>query len=220
MNQQQPRKYTVPSCEVENVTNVYNKIASKFSDSRPQFTVNGWGWPGNFLIKNTKNGDNILDIGCGGGRIGEVCTEIKRKYIGYDSSEVFVQICKDKGLKAVVGDMCELPFEDEFFDNITMIASFHHLATVERRRQALNEMHRVLKKGGKILCSVWSKNQPEKTRRVFTHYGDTIVPWNKIHQRYYYIFMIEEIKNLFTDAKFTILSHSWECGNEVFVIEK
>ena len=53
------------------------------------------------------------------------------------------------------------------------------------------------------MLSVWSKTQPEKTKRKFSAWGDTLVPWKnlkgEIFERYYYIFRLDEIKQLFLD---------------------
>ena len=70
------------------------------------------------------------------------------------------------------------------------VASFHHLSTVERRITALREFYRVLKPGGKVVISVWSIQQPKKTRRTFHKYGDTMVKWDQhgeIFERYYHL---------------------------------
>jgi SAM-dependent methyltransferase len=142
---------------------------------------------------------------------------------GIDSSKEFVKICKSKNLDVIEGDMCNLPFNDKQFDAILSIASFHHLSTHERRNIAIREMERILKPSGLILLSVWSINQPEKTRRKFHNYGDTLVSWNKdgdIYQRYYYIFEIEEIKQYFIKNNLTIVKHIWDYGNEIFFLKK
>jgi len=58
-------------------------------------------------------------------------------------------------------------------------------------------MKRLVKPGSNILLSVWSINQPKKTRRKFYKYGDNIVMWNNygtIYERYYYIFNLDEIR--------------------------
>jgi len=71
--------------------------------------------------------------------------------------------------------------------------------------------------------SIWSITQPSKTRRVFTQYGDTIVPWKNpsgTYERYYYIFEIDEICSLFKDAGFKMISHYWDTGNEIFELTK
>ena len=88
--------------------------------------------------------------------------------------------------------------------------------------KALLEMKRILKPNGKILLSIWSKDQPVKTRRKFDNYGTQMVPWKskeKTIYRYYYIFKIDEINELFEKAQLKVVSHLWECGNEVFILE-
>ena len=89
-------------------------------------------------------------------------------------------------------------------------------------------MKRVLKINGKILLSIWSINQPNKIKRKFYHYGDTIVNWNTnrkdnknnfiIIPRYYYIFELNEIKNLLKQH-FTITNYFWDTGNEIFELK-
>ena len=108
-------------------------------------------------------------------------------------------------------------------DAILCIAVFHHLSNYENRLNALFEMKRLLKPNGKILLSVWSINQPSKTRRTFNNYGNNIVLWDnngKIYERYYYIFQIDELKNLFKKTGLTIIKHEYNCGNEIFTLIK
>ena len=38
--------------------------------------------------------------------------------------------------------------------------------------------------------------------------------------RFYYIFKIKELMDLFNKAGLTILEHKWDCGNEVFILQK
>jgi ubiquinone/menaquinone biosynthesis C-methylase UbiE len=119
--------------------------------------------------------------------------------------------------------MTELPFENNSFDVILSVASFHHLNNERNRNKALQEMKRVLQPGGAVLLYVWSKNQPAKTKRTFENYGDVLVPWKsndgKIYNRYYYIFQIEEIKELIEKNGFIIQKHIWDYGNEIFVLK-
>ena len=201
--------------ETKLVTQPYNQIASHFNTTR----VLHWTWITDY-INRLPQFSKILDIGCGSGRN---MTYPDMDFVGIDSCKEFIKICTDKNLQVAHGDMCMLPFRTANFDNILSIASFHHLSTVERRIQALGEMYRVLKPGGTILISVWSINQPKKTRRTFDKYGDTIVNWvkhDKVYERYYYIFQIPELLHLFEVANFKILSHIWDCGNEVFILRR
>ena len=203
------------------VADVYNKIATDFKNTRHY----KWEWVTKF-VDNLKrdNTVNVLDIGCGAGRNIISYSDDTVKIKGIDLSREFVHICKNEGLDVDLGDMIRMPYADEQFDNLLVIASFHHLETVKIREDALREMWRILKPNGTALISVWSKNQPNKTKRKFDTFGDQMVSWKNLsgieYFRYYYIFEIEELKSLFIDANFEIISHSWECGNEVFIIEK
>lgn len=192
----------------------YEKISEHFHNTR-QYQ---WKWIIEFHNEIKKN-SLILDVGCGNGRNMKFENQ---HFIGIDNCHNLIKICKEQNLNVILLDMCKTLFLNNSFDYITMIASFHHLSTEERRLQCLNEMYRILKSDGVILLSVWSINQPKKINRNFI-YGDNIVPWNKrgeIIERYYYIFKINEIKNLFQKCKFKIKKHFWDCGNEIFLLVK
>lgn len=202
------------SIEKTNVKQVYDEIAEHFNITRSY----AWEWIKTFIEDNNLQQQNkkVIDIGCGNGR------NLLKHFIGIDNSHSFVKMCKQKGYNVMNCDMCSIPLQSNSFDAILSIASFHHLSTTSRQIQALQEMKRLVKENGKILFSVWSKKQPEKTRRIF-EYGNVMVPWNKngkIYQRYYYIFKVEELKKLFEIVGLTIISHIWDCGNEVFILTK
>ena len=193
--------------ENELVQNSYNLISDEFKSTR----VYTWKWTDEFMEKIKKN-STVLDIGCGTGR------NLMYKGINTIGIDISIKQLNNCESQVINCNMCLLPFRDNIFDNIIIIASFHHLSTVERRHKALLEMKRTIKSGGQILLSVWSINQPLKTRRKFTSYGDTIVNWRNI-PRYYYIFEINELKILLSEY-FTIVKHCWDTGNEIFTLIK
>ena len=159
-------------------------------------------------------------MGCGNGRN---MTYKNFKFIGIDNCNKFIEICRDKNLEVINSNMIELPFKNDIFDSIICIASFHHLYYREDKISALKEMKRVVKIGGKILLSVWSKQQPDKTKKNFSNYGNNIVTWNKygkVYERYYYIFKIDELYTLLKICGLTVISHEKYCGNEVFTLLK
>ena len=100
------------------------------------------------------------------------------------------------------------------------IASFHHLSNNENRIKALLEMKRIIKDDGQIIISVWSINQPKKTRVTFENYGDNMVYWKNKHARYYYIFKLDEIRTLVHTAGLIIIDSYYDCGNEIFILKK
>ena len=198
----------------------YDLIAEHFKNTR----VFTWKWTDNFM-ETINNNSIILDIGSGNGRNTKYNNHI---ILGLDISFEQLKMNNEKGY-SLHSDMINIPFKDNTFDAIISIASFHHLKNVEERDMCLKEMNRILKTGGKILLSIWSINQPEKTKRKFINYGDTIVNWNTnrkdqngnfiIIPRYYYIFKINEIKELI-EKYFIIEKYYWDCGNEIFEMFK
>ena len=167
-----------------NVQDSYDKIAKHFSVTR----VFTWKWTDNFINSLSKSSFSqsspspsslsqssfVLDIGSGTGRNMNYCGHT---IFGIDLSLEQLKQCSNS--KSIIqANMINIPFKNSTFDAIISIASFHHLSTISERHQCLKEMKRVLKPNGNILLSVWSINQPNKTKRKFDKYGDTIVNWN------------------------------------------
>lgn len=194
------------------VKDVYEVIAKHFSVTR----VYTWGWITSFIEKLQSN-STIYDIGCGNGRNMNFPNQ---NFIGIDNCSNFLDICKRNGKNVINSNMTKIDLPDNSADAIICIAAFHHLSTIENRIKALNEMYRLIKPNKKILLSVWSINQPKKTRVTFNKYGNSIVKWNNIYERYYYIFNNNEIKQLFKIANLKLLQHNYDCGNEIFILTK
>ena len=204
--------------EQTNVKDVYEKIASHFSNTRTY----SWLWITEFLEGINYKNENALiyDLGCGNGRN---MNYKNLKFIGIDNCESFIKICKNKNLNVIKSDITNTLLPSNSADAIICIAVIHHLVSEENRIRALLEIKRLIKPGGKILLSVWSINQPKKTRRNFKSYGNNIVIWNnygETYDRFYYIFKIDELKMLIKKAGLYILNHTYDCGTEIFVLLK
>ena len=201
--------------ETTYVKEVYEEIASHFSNTRSY----KWSWVIDFL-DSLKTDSVVYDLGCGNGRNMD---HGSLKFIGIDNCENFVSICKSKNLSVINSNITKIPLNNNSADAIICIAVFHHLSSTENRIQSLLEMKRLIKPGGKILISTWSINQPQKTRRTFNNYGNNIVLWNsygKVYERYYYIFKLDEIKELIKKVGLIIINYEYSCGNEVFSLMK
>lgn len=198
--------------ELTNVKNIYEQISSEFDVTRTY----KWSWINDYL-NTLPNNSLICDIGCGNGRN---MNSPNHKFIGIDNCTGFLNICKKQNLNVIESNMTDIKLKSNSIDHIICIASFHHLSNNENRLKSLHEMKRILKnKNSTILLSVWSINQPKKTRVTFNHYGDTMVPWKNKHDRYYYIFKIDEVKELFIKAGLELIEHKYDCGNEIFILK-
>ena len=109
--------------------------------------------------KFIKSKNKILDIGCGKGFfIKRIYHNFKDtiKYYGVDISEVAINLAKNYFPKAkyktVVGE--DLPFENNFFDYIQIIATLEH---VLNPKKIIKEAYRVLKKGGYLYIVIHKK---------------------------------------------------------------
>lgn len=201
--------------EKDYVKNVYENIAERFNHTRSY----KWDWINDFL-NQYKDNSLIYDLGCGNGRN---MNYDNLRFIGVDNCNNFINICKSKNLNVINSNIIDIPLQNDSADAIICIAVLHQLSNEINRIKALTEMKRLVKPGGKILLSVWSINQPQKTRRKFNNYGNNIVLWNnygKIYERYYYIFKLDEIKTLFKKAGLLMIDYKYNCGNEIFTLMK
>jgi len=88
----------------------------------------------------------VLDAGCGSG---DWATLIAAPEVfGVDSSEAAVAAARVRGVEAVVGDVADLPFEDESFDVVMCNAVLYHLPVPNA---GLREFARVLRAGGRFV---------------------------------------------------------------------
>lgn len=70
-----------------------------------------------------------------------------------------LSVCTKNSSSVFQCDCLYIPVRDNSIDGCISIAVIHHLATDERRVQAISEMIRVLRVDGKCLIYVWAKDQ-------------------------------------------------------------
>jgi len=197
------------SIEEKNVKNVYNNIADEFDDSR----YRPWSCVESFL-DDVPSCSIIGDIGCGNGK--NMLYRSDCINYGCDFSEKLVEICKNKKLNVIEGDILNIPFEDNSFDYTICIAVIHHLSSEDKRKRAIEELKRVTKSDGKILILVWAFEQEPDSKRQFTE-QDNMIDWrdkkgNLLGKRYYYVFKENELESL-VDKTDLIIKSFYEKSN-------
>lgn len=195
----------------------YEEIAEDFSETRNKAL-----WPE--LVKFTsavKDGESVLDVGCGNGRLAKLFVERYVKYIGIDNNQRLIEIASKnyelriKNYEFLVGDILQLDkvVEDKF-NYVFCVAVLHHLPGKELRIQALKQLRKRLKPDGKIILTVWNLWPQTKFRKLIIKYsllkligrnamdwGDILFPWKnkkgeKISERYYHAFALGELKRI------------------------
>nr|XP_016460603.1 PREDICTED: alkylated DNA repair protein alkB homolog 8-like isoform X2 [Nicotiana tabacum] len=159
---------STPEIEKKYVHGVYDAIAPHFSSTR--FAK----WPKvSAFLNSLSPGSLILDAGCGNGKYLGLNPDCF--FIGCDISAALINICADRGHEVLVADAVNLPYRTGYGDAAISIAVLHHLSTEDRRRKAVEELVRVVKKGGCILITVWAREQEDTS---------LVEKWTPLNQRY------------------------------------
>jgi len=105
--------------------------------------------------------DIVLEVGFGAGQGIKLAAEKASdgRVIGIDLSEMMVRVATRRNAQAVKagrvalaqGNMTALPFEDQYFDKVMTIHTFYFWS---EPAQALGELYRVLKPGGRLVITL------------------------------------------------------------------
>ncbi|KAL1517167.1 hypothetical protein ABEB36_000966 [Hypothenemus hampei] len=144
--------------EKMHVHKVYDNIANHFSNTRHK------PWPNVMdFVQSFDSGDFLVDVGCGNGKY--LSNNTHTFEIGCDRSANLIEICRNRKFEAFLTDCLSIPIRDNCIDGVISIAVIHHLANESRRLQAIQEIVRILKKGGKALIYVWAHEQVKNKQK-------------------------------------------------------
>lgn len=201
---------------VQKTRDDYNKIAKHFAITRRH------AWPEfDQFSAFIKNGQRVLDWGCGSGRLMSFLENRGVEYFGTDQSDELLKIARRQYADIVkVGRAHfystarrEKRFPDAYFDLVFMIASFFHLPDEASRLSLLRTIFRELKSGGRLVILVWNLGsewaaaKKKEWKQIGEH--DFLIPWKNPAgevevERYYHHFTPEELTSLLEQAGFTL----------------
>lgn len=121
----------------------------------------------------------VIDAGCGTGRLAPLLVEHGLEYTGVDGSSGMLDVARalHPDLPFRVGDLAELPAEDASVDGVLAWYSIIHTASWDLRTVML-EFRRVLRTGGFLLLGFQSG---EGERHISSAYGHDVALTAVLH---------------------------------------
>ncbi|NCN07659.1 class I SAM-dependent methyltransferase [Candidatus Falkowbacteria bacterium] len=212
---------------LEATPSLYNKIAEDFYQTRKK------PWPITDLIKSyTDSAKNIIDIGCGSGRLSELIAD-NQYYLGIDNSSELIKIAQNnyynrKNLTFQVQDITDNILTTKKFDLGLMIAVIHHIPTTELQLKILKNIYKSLAIGGDLIITSWNLWQKDYRHHLFNYklkfrqykilsFNDAFIPWKKNNvneSRYVHSFSKAELKKLLELSGFQIQEIFYEASGQ------
>ena len=187
------------------VKQMFNKIAGQY-DFLNRFLTFGIDniWRKIAVKKIKNNPKNVLDIATGTADLAIITAKYTNaEIIGLDISDQMLKVGKEKitknkldsRIKLINGDAENLSFNNETFDAITVGFGVRNFENLEK---GLNEIYRVIKKGGYV--AILEPSYPEKfpLKQLFNFYFETLTPiiGNLISKDYKaYSYLSKSVKN-------------------------
>jgi len=190
----------------------YSAIATEFDATRRKEL-----WPEIIRLAGAvPEGAEILDAGCGNGRLLEAFQDKAIKYFGFDNCPELVELAKQHYPNQTfgLGDLLDIRqvVGGRKYDYIFCLAVLPHIPGKELRRRVLQDLAAGLKPGGHLVMSVWNlRSNPKYRGLIFKSYwskilgreksdfNDLIFPWKDSagaegSLRYYHAFSLSELK--------------------------
>ncbi len=101
-------------------------------------------------ILNPKEGEKILDLGCGEGILTEKIIASGADVLGVDNSAELIEGAQHRGLKVACIDALEMTFDEEF-DAVFSNAALHWMSPLSK---IFENVYRALKPGGRFVAEM------------------------------------------------------------------
>ncbi|MGB8649638.1 MAG: demethylmenaquinone methyltransferase [Mycobacteriales bacterium] len=118
-------------------------------------------------------GESVLDLAAGTATSSAALARSGARVVGCDFSLGMLRVGKGKGVDLVAGDALRLPFADASFDAVTISFGLRNTADVQ---QALAEMRRVTRPGGRLVVCEFSHPTWKPFRTVYVEYLMRLLP--------------------------------------------
>jgi len=115
---------------------------------------------------NVGEGIQLLDAGCGGGSASILAMERGAKVSGLDAAQGLIKVARERVSTGDfrVGDIQELPYEDNLFDAVIAPNSIQY---AEDKVATLRELQRVCKPSGRVAIGLFAEAEKVEFRHIF-----------------------------------------------------
>jgi 2-polyprenyl-3-methyl-5-hydroxy-6-metoxy-1,4-benzoquinol methylase len=157
-----------------------------------------------FFIENIKEGDGVLDIGCGNGALAFDIAKKAKKVIGVDFDGKNIKIAKEKysapNIEYIVGDATKYDFDQKF--HVIILSNI--LEHIENR---IGFLKKIRKLAPKILIRV-----PMINRDWITLHKKELGVFYKLDKTHYVEYTLESFKDEIEKARYKIKNYSIQFG--------
>jgi ubiquinone/menaquinone biosynthesis C-methylase UbiE len=135
----------------------FDTVSEEYDDSLPAHVVRHYLDKRVDYIRRVCPAGSVLDVGCGTGTLLEHLGGADHDRVGIDFSVGMLRVMRKKmSVACAAASAGQLPFPDDTFDLAVSVAVLHHLEEPALVRSSLQEMHRVVRPGGRLL--IWDHN--------------------------------------------------------------
>lgn len=111
--------------------------------------------------------NRVLEVGCGPGYFAErLLRELGADVVALDVSPRMVELARERGVDARLGDVQELPFGEAEFDCAVANWMLYHVPDLDR---GIAELARALRPGGRLVAATFGEDH---LRELWTFLGD------------------------------------------------
>jgi ubiquinone/menaquinone biosynthesis C-methylase UbiE len=221
-----------PEEATQNVARTYEELAAEYDeriygpdssfipDAKEQVFVET---EMEFLLSRVSGQDNVLELGCGTGRITTPIARKVKSVTAVDISPAVLQVAlqkaQDMGIAHKItfqqGNLISLPFDNSAFSVVVCALALMHIPR-QYRSKAFREMSRVLAPNGRVLISVKNKKFEEiSTQDLFGRGDATVAERNEIvfeetqsgqtHRITWNSFSFRELETLFAEHELHVV---------------
>jgi SAM-dependent methyltransferase len=136
----------------------YSKIADRLKEGYNKYFIECVQQEADFFMNKLKQHSRILDGGCGVGTHSLYFKDKGYNTVSVDLNPRMVEICRGRGLDALVMDLENLHFADNSFDGVWCHTSLIHFDSKEKISLVLEKINRILKPDSSLFVALREGN--------------------------------------------------------------